>query len=117
MKRVIVVALAALSGCATKPENIAPLYVSEVPYISASCDQLRDTLLNVNTALANAVSRQDTARAHDSLGVFLVGLPVASMAGKDAEAQVATLKGHAEAIQRAGSAKKCGSLAPVIRWD
>lgn len=117
MRRFAIVALAALSGCAAKPENIAPLYVSELPYMNASCDQLRDTLLNVNTALANATSQQDTARAHDSLGVFLVGLPVASMAGQDAKAQVASLKGHAEAIKRAGAARNCGSLAPIIKWD
>jgi hypothetical protein len=76
-----------------------------------------DDLLNVNTALVNASSRQIDARSNDALGVFLIGLPLASMTGKDATAQVAMLKGSADAIRRAGDAKSCGSLAPVITFD
>lgn len=112
MKKMMFVVTAMLAGCAARPQDIPPTYVSELPYMSATCDQLRDTLLNVNTALGNAASNQVSARANDSLGVVLIGLPVASMAGKDSTAQVAILKGHADAIRRAGSAKNCGSLAP-----
>lgn len=112
MNRSVLIAVAVLAGCAARPRDIQPTYVSEIPYQSASCDQLRETLLNVNTALANAASQQDNARASDALGIVLIGLPVASMSGKDAASQVALLKGHAEAIKRAGAAKNCGSLAP-----
>ena len=117
MRFAVAVATAMLAGCATHPRDIAPLYVAEAPYQHLTCDQMRDELLNVNTALVNASSRQIDARSNDALGVFLIGLPLASMTGKDATAQVAMLKGSADAIRRAGDAKSCGSLAPVISFD
>lgn len=117
--RFIAIALASafLAGCAQKHQDIVPLYISEIHYQSFTCDQLRDTLLNVNTALGNAAYQQGVARGYDGLGLLAVGLPVASMTGRDSASQVATLKGHQEAINRAGTNKQCGSLAPVINWD
>ncbi len=117
--RLIALALASalLARCAQKHQEITPLYVSEIHYQPFTCDQLRDALLHVNTALGNAAYQQGVARGYDGLGLLAVGLPVASMTGRDSTSQVATLKGHQEAINRAGTKKQCGSLAPVINWD
>lgn len=119
MQNYWIIALVALmlSACAQNPKNIQALYVSELQYQAYSCEQLRETLLNVNTALGNAHYQQGVARGNDALGILVVGLPVASMTGRDQTSQVAYLKGHADAIQRSGEIKKCGSLAPIIKWD
>ncbi|PSM18215.1 hypothetical protein [Nitratireductor sp. StC3] len=108
---------ALLSSCAASPKDIAPIYVSEALYADFSCEQLREALLNTNTVLNMAAVDQSTARAADASGILLVGLPIASMTGRDRTAQVGILKGHAEAIMRAGSANNCGSLAPKISFE
>lgn len=113
----VVFAVMIAGGCAPHPRDIAPMYVSDLPYQSLTCDQLRSELLNVNTALNNTANQQVGARASDAAGIVMIGLPVASMASRDSTAQVAALKGAADAMKRAGAAKNCGSLAPVIKFD
>ncbi|MBZ9600279.1 hypothetical protein [Phyllobacterium chamaecytisi] len=69
-----------LSGCATPPGRIQPLaYASNCPP-------------NAAQQLAAFSSVQQSAATNDALGVFLIGLPVASMSGGDHEAEIAHLK-------------------------
>jgi hypothetical protein len=74
------IAISLLAGCATPPGRIQPLaYASNCPP-------------NAAQQLAAFSSVQQSAATNDALGVFLIGLPVASMSGGDHEAEIAHLK-------------------------
>jgi hypothetical protein len=75
-------AVALLAGCATPPERIKP--VANAGQCTAQ-DRERLSLLS---------NKQSQAATGDALGVFLIGVPVASLAGADNEAEIAILKGR-----------------------
>lgn len=71
-----------VSGCATDPDRIKP-----VAYAGDKCtaaDRAR---------LAELSAEQKRAASSDAMGVFLIGLPVGSMSGKNHQAEIARLKG------------------------
>lgn len=103
--------LAVVAGCAARPEDIQPAYVSEMAYHHWDCQQLATEQQNVATALMNASAQQNQARSNDVAGVILIGLPVSSLSGSNVAPQVANLKGQQEAIRKAMITKKCGPLA------
>jgi hypothetical protein len=96
-----------LAGCASRPESIAPAYVSPVVYQSWSCQQLGEEEARVNAAYTVAAGSQNRARSNDTTGVLLLGLPLGSMTGEGVEAQVASLKGQQAAIQQSEAMKNC----------
>lgn len=69
-----------LAGCATPPGRIKPAA------IAVNCPR------NAEQRLAELSAIQQGAATNDALGVFLIGLPVGSMAGGDHEAEIARLK-------------------------
>jgi hypothetical protein len=109
MKRVMsgIVVTCCLFGCATKPENIKPQYVSEVPYQTWTCEQLVQEKVRLDSAINTVSDQQRTTREHDVGWILLFGLPLSSMSGKGHEYEIGQLKGESEAIQNAGSPKKC----------
>lgn len=109
MKRVITLAASAaiLAGCAATPESIAPSYVSEMTYQNYTCQQLAEEQARVQAALATASDQQSKARQNDTVGVIFLGLPVSSLSGQNVASQVANLKGHQEALAKAGNLKNC----------
>lgn len=110
MKRFVVVLAAglALSACAKDPENIAAVNVGQNEYRGYTCAQLNETQLKYNQALANLSAEQKNAQAGDVFGVFLLGLPLASMSGADKETQIAVTKGHLQSIELEKARKNCG---------
>ena len=91
MKKIMIAAAiaAALAGCATPPERIKPTANDGQPCTAADRQRLEE-LSKVQKATAN----------NDAVGVFLIGLPMGSMAGKDHEAEIAALKGRCEAPRK-----------------
>jgi hypothetical protein len=109
----VTIAAAPLAGCATKPSDIAPTYVSPVPYQSMSCNALRGEAQRVSTAAAAAVGRQSRQANTDAamVGVSLILFwPAVFFVGgnKTDAAQVAQIKGEMQAIQQVSDAKQCG---------
>lgn len=83
MQKIIAVAcLASLAACATPPERI-----KGVPNSGPCTKSDRERLAHVS-------NQQTKAANGDALGVFLIGVPVASLAGSDHEAEIAILKGR-----------------------
>jgi hypothetical protein len=107
---VIALACAALVGCATKPEAIAPSYVSTVPYETWTCKQLTEETVRVEQALATASAQQSQARSNDIAGVLLIGLPVSTMSGENVAPQIASLKGQRDAVAQTMIRKNCSSI-------
>lgn len=98
----------ALSGCATKPESIAPAYVSDIQYLNMTCAQLGEEQARLVAALAAASDAQRKARSGDTVGVIFLGLPTASLSGSNQASNIARLKGELDALQRAAIKKDCG---------
>jgi hypothetical protein len=96
-----------VSGCAKAPESIAPAYVSQLTYQDLRCPQLASEEQRLSQALATASKQQNNARTQDTVGVLLLGLPVASMSGDNIAPEIARLKGEQEAIRQQQLSKGC----------
>lgn len=112
MNRIVFVSAIALAvaGCATRPENIQPAYVTTVTYQTWTCQQLGEEDARLNAAYATAAVAQNHARSNDTVGVLLLGLPVASLSGENIAPQIASLKGQQDAVHQTEILKNCGSL-------
>lgn len=97
-----------MMGCAAKPENIPPAYVSHIGYTSWDCQQLREEQTRLVSALSTASDAQRQARSNDIAGVILIGLPVSSLSGANQASNIARLKGELDALQKAMIQEKCG---------
>lgn len=71
-----------VSSCAAHPDRIKPAAYSGAPCTAAD-----------RTRLAELSAEQKRASSSDAMGVFLIGLPVGSMSGKNHHAEIARLKG------------------------
>ena len=85
---------ASLGACAASPETIPAAAIPPSIYAGYSCDRLLDLRLRIEDALQAAMMQQQSASNSDAWGVFLVGLPVASLSGGDIAPRVASLKGQ-----------------------
>lgn len=107
MKPIAVVSALALSGCAALPDSIEPSYVSPITYRNLECGQLFDESQRLRSAYLVAARKQEDANTGDALGVLLVGLPAASLAGYNVAPDIARLKGEHEALHRVVLEKRC----------
>lgn len=115
LSRVIFVCstVALISGCARKPSDIAPSYISSVPYQGLSCPNLEAEAELVSSRAAAAMGVQEDKAGKDAalVGVTLILFwPAAFFIGGDdvSAAEVARLKGEMEAIETASARNGCG---------
>lgn len=99
-----VVLLTALSflvvSCASRASSVVPVAVSSSDYSSMSCEDAR-ALLSHSREVENALSRQqNNAALGDTVGVFLVLLPLGSVFGADKQGELAIAKGEVDALER-----------------
>ncbi|MHB0952013.1 MAG: hypothetical protein ACYC10_08790 [Allorhizobium sp.] len=106
MKRLICFA-AALEGCAKRPSAIVPVDIPMAAYTNLECQQLAQEQVKEQTSLAALSKSRNDAANGDAFGVFLIGVPVGSVAGGDKEGDVALSKGKVQAIQSAMMSKGC----------
>ncbi len=94
---------AAVSSCATKPENIEAAYISPLTYESYDCEQIAAEVTGVQKKKAN-----NDAGAM-AVGLILFWPALLFIKGDSAtEAEVARLKDEMEAIEKVSIQKKCG---------
>jgi hypothetical protein len=109
----MLLAAAALVGCASKSTEIAPSYVSPVMYQSYTCQQIAQESQNVAAHAAEVSGAQDQKRTNDQIatGVAIVVFwPAAFFVGGDgqAAAELARLKGQMQTLEQASVLKNCG---------
>lgn len=93
MKNVIMISMVALmAACAQTPGSIEPADVGN-PYARVSCAQAKSGLATETAKLDALIQKQKGAVAGDAIGVFLIGVPVSSLAGKDVADEIAISKG------------------------
>lgn len=108
MNKTIAAAIAlTVAGCATAPENISASYVSAVPYQGLSCDEIQTEAARVEQALTVASEQQRKARNRDTLGVIMLGMPVASISNSDQTVQVGQLKGQQQVLSQVAASRGC----------
>jgi len=105
------IAIAALAGCASQPDQIAASYVSPTAYQGMSCGTLNAEAQRVNAQLVQTTGQQQTA-ANSDVAMTAVALvlfwPAAFfIAGQDSSAELARLKGEAKGIQAAAIRAGC----------
>lgn len=91
-------ALALLAACAQSPNAIAPTSMGNA-YANVTCSKARALFTEEQTRLAALSSKQKSAVAGDAIGVFLIGVPVSSLAGGDNAGAIATSKGKIVALE------------------
>ena len=102
-----IVACIALASCANAPESIKAQNISAQPYAGFSCGALANQYAQASNAYEAAAADQRKAQQGDALGVFLIGVPVSSMAGNDKEADISYRKGEMQALKEASRQKGC----------
>ena len=100
-------ALAVLTACATRPENIAAVPMDTAPYERMSCRSLAAEETKITSELNALSADQNKAANSDALGVFLLGVPWSSMSGNDKEALIGVAKGRVDAINAVQASKGC----------
>lgn len=108
----LTLAVLALAGCASSPESIEPLEVSDAGYTAMDCDQLTQKQADLGKELDTAAESQRGVQTGDAIGVVLVGLPVSTIAGYNVADKIAQLKGEIQALQRVAEGKNC-HLTPI----
>jgi len=106
MKRVIVLAILAASGCATPPEKIAAVQMSSAEYSGKDCAVLKADQARSAMTLKNTSAEQQRIATNDAVGVLLLGVPMGSIGG-DMETAVAVEKGRLAAIEAEMARKGC----------
>lgn len=95
------------SACAKNPDRISAFEISSHGFKDYSCERLASEKQTSVHQLENLSAQQRAAADGDAIGMFLVGLPISSMAGNDREAAVSLAKGTIQAIERVQVAKGC----------
>lgn len=108
----VLVAAAAVSGCANRPSSIRASFVSHEKYATLDCTALQARMSSTREDLDKFSKLQDEKATGDAVGVFLVGVPFSKLSG-DHEGEVARLKGEVEALDTAQIKAKCTDSVKV----
>jgi hypothetical protein len=104
-------AAATLSACADAPEAVAPAYVSSGIFAEYSCSALNAEAQIISRQLAAATGRQQAAADNDAtmtaVSLILFWPAVFWIGNNDGSAELAQIKGTAEAIRGAAVRKGC----------
>lgn len=98
MKPLIPFALIALAACAPPPGSIQPIPAPVGAYGDIPCATARAERGRLAGQLSELEGQQSAAAAADTIGVFLVGIPAASLTGGNAAPQIGTIRGQINAL-------------------
>lgn len=88
---------ATLAACAPSADSILPTPMGNA-YAGMTCQQAAAQRVQVVAALSALTSAQQNAAAGDAIGVFLIGIPVASLTGGDKSGAISVAKGSLVAL-------------------
>jgi len=99
--------LAVVAGCAKRPDSIAPAAIPMEAYAQMECNMLNADLAKERETLTVLSRAQNDAATGDAFGVFVIGVPISSVAGGDKEGLIAVSKGKVQAMESAKLRKGC----------
>jgi len=94
-------------GCAKRPDAIAPTAFPTETYANLACQDVNTALVTEQNTLATLSASQNSAANADAVGVFLVGVPIASLTDGDKEGMIAISKGKIQALEATKIRKGC----------
>ena len=98
---VLLLAVLAVAGCASRASSIAPVAVPSSNYAGLTCDEAKIQLEQKQAAQNSLTREQNNAATGDAVGVALLFLPVGSIFGADKAGELAQVKGEVMALQGA----------------
>lgn len=104
--------LCVVGGCAKRADSITPVTIPIAAYSNLDCAQLSQELISESNNAAFLSRKQNEAATGDAIGVFLIGVPTASITGHDREGKLAVSKGKVLSIESAIQAKGCNTPEP-----
>jgi hypothetical protein len=118
-KKLLLIAVTAIAGCATSSKDVPTAYVSPMQYQSYDCSQLSGESTRLLQRVNQLGGRLDEAAANDkaiaTAGGLLFWPALFALGGtKQQEAEYGRLKGEYDAIQQAAVLKKCDGSIPAI---
>lgn len=108
-KFLICAAILLAAGCAKRPDEIVATPVAVDPYMQMACPELVSLRARKQVEQAGLEKAQFDASEHDKAAMYVIHVPVASMSGRDREADVARGKGELQAIDAAIQSKGCAA--------
>lgn len=90
-----------ISACASRATGVPPVAVSVVEYQDLSCEETKSLLAQKRQEKNALTQAQNNAATGDAVGVFLLLLPLGSVAGNDVSGDLALAKGEVNALERA----------------
>ena len=108
-----------ITGCASKPEDIAAVAYPDEAYASLSCEEIGLERLRIKDSVLEAPGQQRSERRADQAwgwtGAILFAPALFMMDGNEETAtRLAVLKGQYESIERVSAAKRCvGNKAAI----
>lgn len=103
----IALAILSLTACAKAPEKISAAMVPQNQFEALSCQELSQRKAVALQAVATETKAQSSARTTDTVGVLLLGVPMASVTGGDHEQKLAQAKGELIGVNDELAAKGC----------
>lgn len=107
----LAISVVILMGCAKPPEAIKPLPLSNGQFADLSCSEISASQIETETLLSELSAKQRDAQAGDAVGVFVLGIPMASAGGHDKELAIGHAKGRLKGLKDAAEAKGCPSAS------
>ncbi len=110
---VLILAIYALSGCASNPDNIDAAYVSPLKYANYSCDQISQEMSYIGQRTNVLYQSLKKKRAADNwqmgVGMILFWPTLFALEGGDGPeaTEYAQIKGEYEALRTASVEKSC----------
>lgn len=104
----VIAAVGALSGCATRPEQIAALDVPHDTYMGSDCAQLATKMSGARADLQKFSAMQESKANVDRATMMFLLIPASKLTG-DHAAEVAKSKGELAAIETAQARKGCNA--------
>lgn len=106
-----------VSACASKSEDIKPVYVSPLQYHNYNCNQIQMEMSRVTRRVNELAGVQDSQAQGDSValgvGLILFWPALFFMIGDDQKEEIARLKGEYESLEKAAIEKECNVSAQI----
>jgi hypothetical protein len=118
-KKLLLIAVTAIAGCATSSKDVPTAYVSPMQYQNYDCGQLSGESTRLLQRVNQLGGRLDEAAANDkaiaTAGGLLFWPALFALGGtKQQEAEYGRLKGEYDAIQQVAVLKKCDGTTPAV---
>jgi hypothetical protein len=113
MKPTIIAAVAALglAACAPDPNTVAPAYISPTAYAGLACTALNAEAQRITARVAQVAGQQAQAASNDAamtaVTLVLFWPAVFMLGNNDQSAELARLRGEAEALRLAALQRGC----------